>query len=55
MKVIYHIDVKDKLSSLIWDLLCTNFNCKVEKACHSENGKELNIHITISDKCNFTE
>ena len=41
MKVIYHIDVKDKLSSLIWDLLCTNFNCKVKKACHSENGEEL--------------
>lgn len=50
MKVIYHIDAKDKLSSLIWDLLCTNFNCKVEKICHSENGEILNIYTTISDK-----
>ena len=53
MKVIYHIDVKDKLSPFIWNLLCNNFNCKVDRMCHSENGEEFNIYITISDKCNI--
>ena len=31
MKVIYHINVKDKLSPFIRSLLYNNFNCKVEK------------------------
>lgn len=50
MKVVYHINVKDKLSPFIWSLLYNNFNCKVEKMCHSENGEILNTYITISAK-----
>ena len=55
MKVIYHIDVQEKLSPFFWKLLCNNFNCKVDRMCHSENGEEFNIHIIISDKCNSAE
>lgn len=55
MKVIYHINVKDKLSPFIWKLLQRNFNCKIEKMCHSENGEELNFHITILNKNNPTK
>lgn len=55
MKVIYHIDVKDKLSASVWNLLCNNFNCKVEKMRHSESEEEFNIYLTITHKGNPIE
>lgn len=55
MKVIYHIDVQDKLSPFIWKVLCNNFNCKIEKMCHFDCGEEFNIYLTITHKGNPIE
>lgn len=45
----YHIDFTPSLEKEIWKMLTEKFNVKIDRRCHSEDGRENNVWITITN------
>ena len=49
-KTYYHIEVDSEKAAPIWTLLSEKYNAVIVKIQHSPDGKDLNVHLRITDK-----
>lgn len=49
-KTIFHIEVENKNTALIWSVLSKNLQFVINRKQHSVDGKDINIYISIDEK-----
>ena len=49
-KTIFHIEVENKNTALVWSVLSKNQQFVINRKQHSVDGKDINIYISIDEK-----
>ena len=49
-KTIFHIEVENKNTALVWSVISKNLQFVINKKQHSIDGKDINIYIRIDEK-----
>lgn len=49
-KTIFHIEVENKNTALVWSVLSKNLQFVINRKQHSVDGKDINIYISIDEK-----